>query len=1721
MREATSMAPVGLRRSLMIAAGIAISAASLLAQIPGRNVNMVSGDKWPNGDPYLQRQNEPSLAASTRNPLHLLGGSNDYRTVDLPGLPDDGETGDAWLGLYKSFDGGQRWQSTLLPGYPQDTSAVGTTSPLRGYQAGADPVVRPGPSGLFYYSGIVFDRGEGGKSRVFVARFIDNNNKEAGDPIHYLGVTPVASSASTAAGFIDKPWMAVDVPRAGARTCAIDTPGPKGGRLTQRIPAGNVYVAYSVITGSVPNITSTIMFSRSTDCGVTFSAPVAISNPADKVNQGATIAIDPSTGTVRVAWRKFGLTLENDAIMTTSATFGGKSEKFEKPKVLREFYAGRELGQLIRFLVGNRLKGGKKKTVVVDPPAPADSAIAPFDQVTRVGDTFRTNAYPTMAIDGTGRVYIAWSERGFRAQTGSNAWDASIVMTTGNGTMWAEPFAVELHNNPGHQIMPSLAFAGGKLMLVYYDLREDVSGTFGERISEAQAALNHRRHTIDLRASQADPADTPVFTSSVRVSEYLQGSRRGSKVVEQLQFNPPNLPLFQLGEVPFIGDYVDIAAAPAMIQDAAGIWRHNTAATSAPVFHTAWTDNRDVKPPPAGKTWKDYTPPSGTQMNSTFDPTQSALPCSPGSAGMRNQNVYTSRITAGLLAGSPGNAKPLGPDVPRAFVVFAQNTTSLTKLFRFTITSQPAGGRASFTQLAGEALVTFVDAAVPARSTVSKTLFITSSDPHARVAVAINEIASLGAPTTVPDGLSSVVVLNPDISNPDISNPDISNPDISNPDISNAEVYNPDISNPDISNPDISNPDISNPDISNPDISNVVILNPDISNPDISNPDISNPDISNPDISNPDISNPDISNGSLTDVTWTVTNNGNTTASYDINVLEGVVVSAAIKTQIVIYRTYSTPVPDGCTLKYTTQTVVVANIVNPHLLAAADLNAALSLYLEPGGQGKVTLRIVDPDPSDDVKLNPVETPLQPEVKSAAVNTEDLSDPVPEPPVATPPTVSATALSVVSQPTDAQVSEPIGVVQARTILTTNGVPAPAPNVSIIVAIVTNPSGGNLTGTTTVATDANGIATFPGLSIDRPGAGYQLSFTASAVNALPVASASFNISIPAVDPDQNVFLVTTTADAGDGSLRAAITLANSMPNALGVPDVIRFAIPGAGPQTISLATPLPAITDPVVIDARLAGCAPTVEVNGGNLGPGPGLLVTAGNTTIRGLAVTGFSGSGIELLSGGNRIECSYLGLSTDGVTVKANAANGIHIVDAAGNIVGGPDGLARNVISGNTGEGVRIDGTLATGNVVQGNYIGTDASGAADRGNGASGVYIRRAPANSVVGNIVAGNNGFAGIAVCGGAACGGGDAGTQTGDARGNTVRGNVIGKNVDGADRGNTGFGISIDSASATVVGGDGFANTIAYNAVGVRVFGTDTTGARLSRNSIEANDGLGIDLGAVGVTPNDAGDGDTGPSGLQNFPTVTTAARQNDGTTFIQGTLNSTPITEFVIELFDSKGCDALGNGEGQTWIAMITGISTDGNGDMIFTTTYGVLLATGNSVTATATDPAGNTSEFSTCRPVQAAPQAVGPVGGNGGSAFSISCAPGSVATALRGKAGDDIDRTELWCSPVGGGASTFAGGVGGTGGTDYGNTLTCAAGSVMSGVHGGAGSGTWGGTIVDTLGVLCNGGGAIGTSPTVGNSAGAPPFSLSCPAGKNVVGIFGRQGGLLDSIGIYCQ
>ena len=226
-------------RRAAIAAVVGLCCGISFGQVPSQNINMVSGTNWPAGDPYLQRQNEPSMAVSSRNPEHLLAGSNDYRTVDIPqtmpNMPPN-ILGDAWVSIFTSMDGGETWKSTLLPGYPQDTSAIGTSSPLHSFTVATDPTVRAGTHGMFYYSGLAFNRGANSPSGVFVATLQDQNNKGNGDaaylstsggkthgnPFAYLGVSMVDSG--TSGQFLDKPWIVVDIPRPGrTATCPTGT----------------------------------------------------------------------------------------------------------------------------------------------------------------------------------------------------------------------------------------------------------------------------------------------------------------------------------------------------------------------------------------------------------------------------------------------------------------------------------------------------------------------------------------------------------------------------------------------------------------------------------------------------------------------------------------------------------------------------------------------------------------------------------------------------------------------------------------------------------------------------------------------------------------------------------------------------------------------------------------------------------------------------------------------------------------------------------------------------------------------------------------------------------------------------------------------------------------------------------------------------------------------------------------------------------------------------------------------------------------------------------------------------------------------------------------------------------------------------------------------------------------------------------------------------------
>jgi hypothetical protein len=354
----------------------------------------------------------------------------------------------------------------------------------------------------------------------------------------------------------------------------------------------------------------------------------------------------------------------------------------------------------------------------------------------------------------------------------------------------------------------------------------------------------------------------------------------------------------------------------------------------------------------------------------------------------------------------------------------------------------------------------------------------------------------------------------------------------------------------------------------------------------------------------------------------------------------------------------------------------------------------------------------------------------------------------------------------------------------------------------------------------------------------------------------------------------FTVINTDNSGPGSFHQAILDANANPGT----DTIEFAIPGAGVHTIAPASALPTITDPVIIDGySQPGAGPNtdpdgfnatllIELNGENAGPASGLRISAGNSTVRGLVINRFvfsadvDGNGIYLESqGGNHIEGNFLGADASGTLARPNTGTGIFI-RSPNNTIGGTSPAARNVVSGNAPY---------------------------------DGVYI---------------------------------SAADVPGLTDGTVIQGNFIGTQADGVSPlGNARFGVLVthNSAMTTIGGTDaGAGNRIAFSGdTGVAIHTSGTKNA-IRGNRIHSSGALGIDLAGNGVTPNDVGDVDTGPNGLQNFPIIQSVehlAPEGAGSTRILGNLHGAPSTTFDLEFFANPACSNFPREflEGQTYL------------------------------------------------------------------------------------------------------------------------------------------------------------------------------------------------------------
>ena len=458
----------------------------------------------------------------------------------------------------------------------------------------------------------------------------------------------------------------------------------------------------------------------------------------------------------------------------------------------------------------------------------------------------------------------------------------------------------------------------------------------------------------------------------------------------------------------------------------------------------------------------------------------------------------------------------------------------------------------------------------------------------------------------------------------------------------------------------------------------------------------------------------------------------------------------------------------------------------------------------------------------------------------------------------------------------------------------------------------------------------------------------------------------------------FTLNSNADVDDGlcdtthcNLREAIDAAN----ANFADDTIIFNIPGSGPHTIQPNSALPTISNPVIIDGYTQpGASPNtnppglgsnavlmIELDGTNAGGASGLLLVGADCTVQGLVINRFEFAGIFIFgagASGNFVQGNFIGTDVNGSADLGNALSGVVIQDAANNKVGGSQAGARNIISGSDQAGVFILGLGASGNTLHGNFIGTDVTGTADPGNAFQGVTIQDAP-----GTIIGGSQAGEGNLISGNDSLGIWIMGTSSGT---NILKGNLIGTDVTGtAELGNASEGVTIQDSPNNTVGGSlsGEGNVIAFNNLSGVVVGSSsadtTTSNSIRGNSIFRNGSLGIDLGDDGVvSPNDDLDDDTGPNNLQNFPVLSYSTL---GSTRIVGALNSAPIEEFDLDFYASSSVDASNSDEGERYLGSSI-VMTDGSGEASFDITFSEFTIHGEYITATATDSLGNTSEFS---------------------------------------------------------------------------------------------------------------------------------------------------------------
>ena len=590
-RLRSSAASRGAKRSsrvLVIVAAVAAAFSSIAAYgAPSAAPNVrvtndadttyVSADQLAGGtytDPVLLRcghdrrmQNEPTIALDPRNPSVRTSGSNDYCTIP--------NTTDAWAGFYRTNDSGATWADSLLPGYRGDASAQGTSSPLAAMVAGGalaagDPVQAWDIHGNVFYMGNNFNRGlaDGNSFRtrdntgdVWVATY---SQLTAGNTLtdgqKYVRTVILATNTFGNGSFNDKTGINVD--------------------QTGGIHDGNVYAAWSDFHGSGCN---EILFSRSTDHGATFSAPMKISSSLCS-NQGPNIAIGPS-GTVYVSWQA------NGGGAFSNGTQNANGAAFVKSTDGGRTFSMASLAFTYVPFVSSQFSGSSAR----------DCGDAPFNCPS--GETFPRFdlAQPSLTVNGND------VDMAMQVRLASGQGQIQFSKSSNGGATWSPRTPIDAHPNNGHQFFPWIAASGGTINAVYYDSFGDPN--YAATRAPCNSATGAGSACLNVRyAVSTDGGTTWTSTQATDVP------------------TNPNYEQFGGRKIPFFGDYIMVGAVGSTVA-------------------AVWTDARDVvgAADPAPKGDNDGDDVAGDpETGGTC--TSSLTPCFDGTGGL-DQNIYTANLT--------------------------------------------------------------------------------------------------------------------------------------------------------------------------------------------------------------------------------------------------------------------------------------------------------------------------------------------------------------------------------------------------------------------------------------------------------------------------------------------------------------------------------------------------------------------------------------------------------------------------------------------------------------------------------------------------------------------------------------------------------------------------------------------------------------------------------------------------------------------------------------------------------------------------------------------------------------------------------------------------------------------------------------------------------------------------------------------------------------------